>query len=112
VRDIERLVAELCPKPDIPSSLRKVPERTPQPARTATLDPTRGDVKLSRPATLVPLAPARYSLRVTLAEEATDHLRQLQDLLAHAIPTRDAARPGIERAVPPPRFRSAAPDSG
>jgi hypothetical protein len=42
-----------------------------------------------RAATLVPLAPARYSLQVTLAEEAADHLRQLQDLLAHTIPSRD-----------------------
>jgi hypothetical protein len=95
VRDIERLIAELCPKPDIPSSLRKVPERT-GPARSAAPDPTSGDVKSSRPgpprpATLVPLAPARYSLRVTLAEEAADHLRQLQDVLAHAIPSRDPA---------------------
>jgi hypothetical protein len=95
VRDIERLVAELCPKPDIPSSLRKMPART-GPARSAAPDPTRGNVKSSRPAprrseTLVPLAPARYSLRVTLAEEAADHLRQLQDLLAHAIPSRDPA---------------------
>jgi hypothetical protein len=45
-------------------------------------------VKPARPATLVPLAPARYSLQVTLAEEAADHLRQLQYLLAHAIPSR------------------------
>jgi hypothetical protein len=97
VRDVERLVAELCPKPDIPSSLRKVPERTgtQKPARAATPVPTCGlrstQPSPPLPATLVPLAPARYSLRVTLAEEAADHLRQLQDLLAHAIPSRDPA---------------------
>jgi hypothetical protein len=95
VRDIERLVAELCPKPDIPSSLRKMPVPT-GPARSAAPDPTHGNVKSPRPvpprpATLVPLAPAKYSLRVTLTEEAADHLRQLQDLLAHAIPSRDPA---------------------
>jgi hypothetical protein len=77
VRDIERLVAELCPKPDIPSSLRKMPERTGS-ARSAAPDPTSGNVKSSRPgppgpATLVPLAPAKYSLRVTLGQEAADH---------------------------------------
>jgi hypothetical protein len=38
-----------------------------------------------------PTSPTRYSLRVTISEETADKLRRAQALLAHALPTADAA---------------------
>jgi len=46
----------------------------------------------------VPLAPGRYKLQVTLSENARDKLKQLQDLLAHQIPSGDPAAV-VERAL-------------
>jgi hypothetical protein len=56
-RDIELLVAELAPKPDVPSVVRKLPERTP--TRTTNLalpQPREGDRVPSAPPPVVPLA--------------------------------------------------------
>ncbi len=53
-REIERLLAELAPRPDVSSRI----------------------------AALAPLAPRRYELRVTIGEETHARLVQLQDLLA------------------------------
>ena len=39
----------------------------------------------------MPLAPGRYKLQVTLDENTRDKLMQLQDLLAHQIPSGDPA---------------------
>ena len=44
-----------------------------------------------RPAEIRPLAPARYSLRVTISEETYGKLRQAQDLLRHNVPDGDPA---------------------
>ena len=43
------------------------------------------------PARIRPLAPARYSLHVTISEETHGKLRKAQDLLRHAIPNADPA---------------------
>jgi hypothetical protein len=40
---------------------------------------------------VAPLAPERYRLRITMAQETHDTLRELQDLLAREIPGGDAA---------------------
>ena len=45
-----------------------------------------------------PLAPGRYKLQLTIAMETHDTLRQLQDLMRHAIPDGDPARI-IDRAL-------------
>ena len=71
-RDIEKLLAELAPRPDVPSNVQEVhaPERV-----------------AARPAVVAPLSPRRYEIRVTVDEETHAALRQLQDLL----PDRDPA---------------------
>jgi len=79
----------------------------------------------------VPLAPGRYKLQVTLDEGTRDKLKQLQDLLAHQIPSGDpaaiiaraldalltqvhkrktgiAARPRARKLAPTPRTRDIA----
>jgi hypothetical protein len=45
----------------------------------------------SKPAVVVPLAPERYKVQVTISREAHDKLRRAQDLLRHVIPNGDPA---------------------
>jgi len=111
VKQIDVLVRELSPQPDVPSSVRKLPERpvgllpsrvgTPnaevtgasaktQPAQS-TIEPARAPDPVRRSPDPMPLSPGRYKLQVTLGETAHQTLRQLQDLLAHQIATSDPA---------------------
>jgi len=107
MREIEKLVAEVSPKPDVPTLIRALPIKksdealpidtvqgtpsTPPPSAPA---PSKSKA-ISRP---VPLAPRRYKLQVTIGEEARDKLAELQALLSHQIPDGD---PGeiLERAL-------------
>jgi hypothetical protein len=49
-------------------------------------------------AVVQPLAPERYKLQLTIARETHDTLRQLQDLMRHAVPDGDPSRI-IDRAL-------------
>jgi hypothetical protein len=105
-RAVEELVVQYAPRPDVPTSLRKVSERTATsgtPSAT-TIAPERSAPALpaptsrpepapapSRPASVTPLAPSRYELKVTVSQETRDKLRLAQDLLRHAIPSGDTA---------------------
>jgi hypothetical protein len=117
-REIEALVAELAPRPDVPSSVRKLPDAT-SPAQThlsATAAPTTG-VKataeeasgsappISSPAlppTRRPIvqttSPERYRVQFTIGQESHDKLRRVQALLRRDIPDGD---PGaiFDRAI-------------
>lgn len=109
-RSIEELIASLDPKPDVPSVIRKLPrpaaaaaatapasvEPAAIPQEPATCTPTPAPVR-ARPV-VQPLAPERYKLQLTIARETHDTLRQLQDLMRHAIPDGDPARI-IDRAL-------------
>ena len=108
-REIEALVAELAPRPDVPSSVRKLPGATP-PAQThlsATAAPTTG-VKataeaasesappISSPSPLParrPIvettSPERYRVQFTIGQESHDKLRRVQALLRREIPDGD-----------------------
>jgi hypothetical protein len=106
-RAVEELVVQYAPRPDVPTSLRKVPERTTTAAtpRAVTLvmdtsapalpapssRPAEPAPAPSRPASVTPLAPSRYELKVTVSRETRDKLRLAQDLLRHAIPSGDTA---------------------
>jgi hypothetical protein len=110
-REVEELIARRFPKPDTPSSVRKVPERTqPSPVEptrpvtepanapaTAMAAPTAPDAAWScptastrRPA-VKPLAADRYEIRFTASASTRDKLKVAQDLLRHAIPSGDVA---------------------
>ena len=115
MREIEKLIAEIAPKPDVPSSVRTVPERrakasfensVPQTvdATEATSGPTdaspsrsisESSGRANRPTRsnrITPLAPKRYKLTVTIDEEARAKLEELQGLLSHQIPDGDPAK--------------------
>jgi len=115
-REIEALVAELSPRPDVPSSVRKLPTATPTPVPTpvpmlvpaATSPATRVEAPtlaspepappVSSPPPLVtrrPIiettSPARYRVQFTIGEQSHDKLRRLQALLRREIPDGDPA---------------------
>jgi hypothetical protein len=106
-REIEALVAELAPRPDVPSSVRKLPPtavRLPNPS----LDPRDQQLEgvtapngllipapLSSPPVRRPVieatSPQRYRVQFTIGEESHDKLRRLQTLLRREIPDGDPA---------------------
>lgn len=110
-RDIEHLVAALHLRPDVPATVRKLPSprmvEIPTDASTAPplgplVSPARGPgttsssqspallspvaVPISRPAVVVPLAPERYKVQMTVSRQTHDKLRRAQDLLRHSVP--------------------------
>ncbi|HEV7501791.1 MAG TPA: hypothetical protein VGQ33_17365, partial [Vicinamibacteria bacterium] len=114
-REIEALVAELAPRPDVAPSIRKLPTRVlaPAPAREAE-SPIGGSLTSgaapSATTSATPLAPPtprpviettspdRYRVQFTFGKESHDKLRRLQDLLRREIPNGD---PGaiVDRAL-------------
>src|SRR5688572_8808083 len=89
-REVERLVAEIAPRPDLPSRVVALPQLTPAqevhaPERVAPAPP-----RAARPAMVAPLSPRRFEIRVTVDQETHDALRRLQDL-AHQPSDRDPA---------------------
>lgn len=69
--------------PDAPPLLATAPADTAC-ARPAACPP-------AKPATVVPLAPARYKMQLTISAATRDKLRRAQDLLRHRIPDGDVA---------------------
>jgi len=107
-REIEALVAELAPRPDVPSSVRKLPDVAPAapPALSASALPPESPPPMSAPAAL-PAArrpivettsPERYRVQFTIGKESHDRLRRVQALLRREIPDGD---PGaiFDRAI-------------
>ncbi len=106
-RDIERLVAELAPKPDAPSVLRKLPTRpvpaatlpavamlTPSPSTQppeTRLGPDRVAPRRPAPLALAPLAPARFKVQFTASEVLRDKLARLRALTRRQVPDGDLA---------------------
>jgi hypothetical protein len=126
-RQIEVLVAELAPRPDVPSVIRRLPQKGQRPllvtvqapplapaaelfpgrVEAQTVDPTphelvaRRVVSLpppSRTAVVEPLAPARFKVQFTASAELRDKLERLTALLRWEIPDGDLAAV-IDRAV-------------
>jgi hypothetical protein len=110
-RKIEALVAELAPRPDVPSSVRKLPVLTPVPA-PPTLIPTTPvpstpveNANVAPPApppiaqplvsTRRPIiettSPERYRVQFTIGKDSHDKLRRVQALLRREIPDGDPA---------------------
>jgi HNH endonuclease len=104
-REIEALVAALAPRPDVPSSVRKLPMATPAPART--LPATGVDAAIAGSPEAAPhvssptppptarrpiietTSPERYRVQFTIGKESHDKLRRLQALLRREIPDGD-----------------------
>lgn len=110
-REIEKLIAEIAPKPDVPSSIRALPRRgasvsLPRREPSSAAESGRADERPSmglepkerlkqRP---VPLSPRRYRLQVTIGQETRDKLEEAQGLLSHQIPDGDASKV-LDRAL-------------
>lgn len=100
-RDVEILVATLSPQPDVPTTLRRLPQARPGSGSVAGLnlaskvpEPSPCRVLPLRPAqrpVVVPLAPERFKLQITMSRETHDTLREVQDLIRHSVPSGDAA---------------------
>ena len=113
-RDVEHIVAALHPQPAVPATVRKLPVSggSPTPPQTrpaesstatppvaATSEPAAPPVRTSAPrAAVMPLAPDRYKLQVTISGDTYAKFRRVQDLLRHTVPIGD---PGdiIDRAL-------------
>jgi hypothetical protein len=110
--DVETMVARLAPRPDIATSIRRLPASvTATPAArpvsaTASeaagvrpsLSPSAPPAQASAPPpaltspprpTVTPLAPDRYRLQVTIGGDVVEKLKAARDLLRHAIPSGD-----------------------
>jgi HNH endonuclease len=111
-REIEALVAELAPRPDVPSAVRKVP--APAPVTTPSSPSTGAPAAIGGSfAPTAPLAappaptrrpiiettsPERYRVQFTIGKESHEKLRRVQALLRREIPSGD---PGaiFDRAI-------------
>ena len=121
-REVEVLVARLAPKPDVPTTVRRVPAVDAQPlscdvARAVALSSAEPSASatstapatsaasvaprtcLAMPRALAaPLSPDRFLLRLTISADTHAKLRRAQDLLRHSIPS-GAPAAVIERAL-------------
>ena len=96
-RAVEEMLVRYFPRPDVPSSVRKLPvanalpESAGAPAVSTVASTPSGPVlpTPSRPAPVRPLAPDRFEFRFTGNGETRENLRLAQDLLRHANPGGD-----------------------
>jgi hypothetical protein len=108
-REIEALIAELAPRPDVPSSVRKLPKATPAPTLLPAVPSTATRVEaatLGSPEPAPPVSspppplttrrpiiettsPERYRVQFTIGKESHDRLRRVQALLRREIPDGD-----------------------
>jgi hypothetical protein len=104
LREVEALIAELAPRPDVPTSVRKLPEPA---LRTLDLaqEPAAGTAPITfaalppRPRPVIETtSPERYRVQFTIGKESHDRLRRLQALLRREIPDGDAGKI-VERAL-------------
>jgi hypothetical protein len=104
-REIEEMLAELEPRPDVPSAIRKLPDRplisaeTPGESRRDEVPHFAPLVPLlsvprpgapPRPA-FQPLAPARYKVEFTAGAQLRDKLERLRALMREDVPNGDLA---------------------
>jgi 5-methylcytosine-specific restriction endonuclease McrA len=125
-QQLELLLAERFPKPDVPTILRALPtpavpgtesrrpDTTPlqlAPGQVVTTTgsitevamvppaaPRTAIVPAAAPAKLAPLSPGRFMLQVTVPAATHDKLRRAQELLGHAVPSGDVAQV-LDRAL-------------
>ncbi len=99
-RAVEELIAELHPEPIVPAVVRRLPAAGRHPASAPLLNGARAGSPApspaplaapppGQPATVAPLAPARYKVQFTARAETYAKLRLAQDLLRHQIPDGD-----------------------
>jgi hypothetical protein len=94
-REIEHLIAQLEPRPDVAASIRKLPAPTVGPCdeeKPAASEPSTAAPPPSVKSPVVsPLSPERYKVQFTVSKETHDKLRRVQDLMRHRVPNGDPA---------------------
>ena len=107
---VEEIVAALAPRPDLPTSMRKLPAILPAapaaalsfavatPTPTSVAAPLTATSRRPQATITAPLAPDRYRLQVTISGEAVAKLRLAAEMLGHAVPDGDGAEV-IDRAL-------------
>ena len=93
--EIERLLAERFPQPDIPAQVQQLRELPPQLSRgivgpSSPHAPGRVEASSQRPR-VTALSPERFGLQLTMSQSTHDKLRHAQELLSHQIPSGDVA---------------------
>src|SRR5258708_11319016 len=94
-REIEALIAELAPRPDFPSSVRKLPTATPAPTLASPhpappISSPPPPITARRPI-IETISPERYRVPVTFGTADADKLPHLAALLRREIPDGDPA---------------------
>ena len=106
-RQVQALLAARFPRPDAPSTIRKLAEQAPLPAAALSSTKASESENTARPSppatarvpsTVEPLSAARYKVQFTASEELRQKLELCKDRLSHVNPTGDLALV-IERAV-------------
>ncbi len=98
-KEVEVIAARLDPKPDVVSTIRKLPAPAAAPAPTLPLaeDGPAPPPPVAPPPSpvhrplIAPLTPERYRVQFTVSKETHDKLRRVQDLLCREIPDGDPA---------------------
>lgn len=106
-KEVERIVAGLQPKPDVPTVIRRMPVAAPAARPSVDAGPAGAgsagseaepdaatDFLVALPAprpVIAPLTPERFKLQITMDRETHDTLREIQDLIRHSVPSGDAA---------------------
>ena len=109
-RQLEEMVAELKPRPDVPAAIRKLPERRPKAQPTPSLQLCPGRVSTAsselraegtqvplepaptQPAVVEALAPGRHRVNFTASTELRDKLERLKALMRSSAPDGDLAK--------------------
>ena len=105
--EVEEIVAALSPRPDVSSTIRRLPASRPRLAPTLPSSPDEPaptpmaiaqkapsplrSTSGARSAELTPLSPGRYRIQVTIGAETLEKLRLAKDMLRHAVPSGDEA---------------------
>ncbi len=98
-REIEQMLADRAPKPDVAARVRRLPEsaaraaqlRSPEPRPPVTFGATVPGASSQPPAHPAPLGAGRFKVTFTASAETHGKLEQAQALMRHRIPDGDLA---------------------
>jgi hypothetical protein len=109
-RELAELLARVAPRPDVPSTIRKLPPASSgdmalsacgtTPTDTSSQEPPKNPMRVAAAAhaQVEPLSPDRYKVQLTAGVELRDKLERARDLMRHRNPTGDLAVV-VERAL-------------
>lgn len=91
-REVELIVARLCPAPRVPDTVRKAAAKRIEPPSEPGEMPTISFATVAPPLPVVkPLSTDCYKVQVTISRDTQEKLRRVQELLRHSVPNGDLA---------------------